>query len=61
MRSVVVLPAPLGPSRPKTSPGLSVEADVIDGVHDSAAQIAERFRKMLDVDHEDGILTPLAA
>src|SRR4030088_800324 len=31
--TVVVLPAPLGPSRPKTSPLLDAEADAANGLH----------------------------
>ena len=30
-RMVVVLPAPLGPRKPVTQPGLAIEADVVDG------------------------------
>ena len=29
--AVVVLPAPLGPSRPKISPGAHVEVELVDG------------------------------
>ena len=31
MRMVVVLPAPLGPRKPSTSPGLHLEAHIVDG------------------------------
>ena len=30
---VVVLPAPLGPSRPKHSPGLDLQVEAVDGIH----------------------------
>jgi hypothetical protein len=37
MRIGFVLPAPLGPSRPKISPGATVRVDVVQGHH-----VAER-------------------
>ena len=42
--SVVVLPAPLGPSRPKTSPLTNFETNAIDGQAGAALRIGEGFR-----------------
>ena len=43
---VVVLPAPLGPSRPKISPGCTVEVDAVDGVRltEAVVQVAAPHR-----------------
>ena len=43
MLIVVVLPAPLGPSRPNSSPFLDGERDVVDGRH-----VLESFRQVFD-------------
>ena len=47
MRMVVVLPAPLGPSNPKTSPASTWRSRCVDGPTG-----AERPRKALGFDHE---------
>ena len=47
MRIAVVLPAPLAPRKPKTSPALHLEGDAIDG-----GEVAERARQVLDLDRE---------
>ena len=41
IRSVVVLPAPLGPSRAKISPGSQLERDIID--RDTVAEVASEM------------------
>jgi hypothetical protein len=46
MRSVVVLPAPLGPRSAVTWPVGGVEADAVDG-----ADVAESLVEVLDADH----------
>jgi len=50
IRSVVVLPAPLGPRKPTSSPGLHVDVDPSDGL-DGAAAGLERAGQPACVDH----------
>ena len=45
IRSVVVLPAPLGPRNPVTLPGCDVEAEVVDG-----DDVAEAFGQAVYLD-----------
>ena len=58
MRSVVVLPAPLGPRKPWISPGADVEADAVDG-----GEAAVRLDEIVDGDHRRSARTarPAAA
>ena len=49
IRSVVVLPAPFGPSTPKISPRLDVEVDAVDG-----ALVAEGLHQAAGVDGRVG-------
>ena len=49
MRMVVVLPAPFGPRKPSTSPGLTVEADVVHGGERVVA-----FGQVFGLDHALG-------
>ena len=53
---VVVLPAPLGPSRPKTSPAWASKLTSLDRVDQAAAQVAERLGQVLDVDSSEADL-----
>ncbi len=52
IRSVVVLPAPLGPSSPKIAPGLALERDVRDRVYPAALIVEKAFAEPLNLDHE---------
>ncbi len=45
MRTAVVLPAPFGPSRPKTVPAGDLEVDAVEG-----DEVAEPLREALDLD-----------
>ena len=45
MLIVVVLPAPLGPRKPKTSPGSTVNDDAADGL-----DVAEGLDEVVDLD-----------
>ena len=51
IRNVVVLPAPLGPSSPKISPGLAVERDIAHGGDPAALVVEERLAEIFDLDH----------
>ena len=51
IRRVVVLPAPLGPSSPKISPGWQSKLDVADGRNPAPLIVEEGFAEVLDVDH----------
>ena len=53
--SVVVLPAPLGPRKPKISLGSTVNDDVVDGAH-LLAEEAERERLLQVLRFDDGAL-----
>ena len=48
MRSVVVFPAPSGPTRPKISPGVHVEGELVDGAHFAEALARARKRRWRD-------------
>ena len=50
LRSVVVLPAPFGPTRPSTSPARDVEREAAHG-----REVAVDFGEPLDVDHGSSI------
>ena len=59
IRSVVVLPAPLGPRKPKIAPSSTVEVDAADGldVAGLAARL-ERSAQVLRLDHEGHLASP---
>ena len=52
IRSVVVLPAPLGPSSPKIAPGLALEGDVRDRGDPAPLIVEERLAEPFNLDHE---------
>lgn len=54
---VVVLAAPVGPEHAEDFTALGMKADVIDGHHLTATQIAKGFREALDVDHGSGAIS----
>ena len=52
MRMVEVLPAPLGPRKPKASPGCDVEVDAVDG-----GEVAEALGQPAGMDERgDGVV-----
>ena len=52
MRRVVVLPAPLGPSRPKIAPGPALERDVRDRGNPAPLIVEKAFAEPVNLDHE---------